>query len=55
MESGEPTDVAWYPRPLFRGDRVYGTTSDSLGVTYVVRARIERAARADPMMSLRRD
>ena len=49
------TDVAWYPRPLFRGDRVYGTTTDSLGVTYLVRARIERAARVDPMMSLRRD
>ncbi len=35
------TDAAWYPRPLFRGGFVYGTTSDSLGVTYVVRARIE--------------
>lgn len=28
--------------PLFRGDRVYGIDRDTLGVTYVVRARIER-------------
>ena len=28
--------------PLFVGDRVYGVTTDSLGVDYVVRARIER-------------
>lgn len=35
------TDLALGPWPLVVGDRVYGRTADSLGVTYVVRARIE--------------
>lgn len=35
-----PTD--FHPGPVFRGDRVYGAVRDSLGVSYVVVARILR-------------
>ncbi|MGH7558400.1 MAG: hypothetical protein ACREMD_11610 [Gemmatimonadota bacterium] len=34
--------AAFWPRPLFRGDYLYGQDVDSLGVTYIVRARIVR-------------
>ena len=34
------TELGFHPAPVVRGDRVYGVISDSLGVSYVVRARI---------------
>lgn len=37
-----PFPLSRLPRPAVRGNRIYGVTTDSLGVQYVVRARIER-------------
>jgi hypothetical protein len=34
------SQASFYPRILFRGDHIYGSTADSLGVTYIVKARI---------------
>lgn len=42
-----PAAFSTWPRPVFRGDNVWGTERDTLGVQYVVRYRIvgERDAR----------
>lgn len=37
-----PVEFSNYPRPVIRGDTVWATAEDELGVEYVVRYRIER-------------
>lgn len=41
-----PFDLMSYPPPLIFGDHIIGMTQDDDGVPYLVRARIERSARA---------
>jgi hypothetical protein len=42
-----PVGFATYPNPVFRGEHVWSTERDELGVQYLVRYRIDRAAAVD--------